>query len=232
MRLRSLTKHIREQNWFAVALDFFIVVAGILIAFQITNWNEASKTAAREAVILEQLHSEFSSTLDGMEQAKQENEEGLSAIREVLSAIQDGVKPEDDAAFIQKIRRAGGLNTGPAEPTTLVELLSSGSLSELSSPELRQALTRHHANVDEFQAYADIVLLRVSAPEGGYHKAVYVNPDHPNGDMVIKYDWDSLLTAREQFQVFYYGKLSLSRYFDKLVESIEDVLSQLENELQ
>ena len=41
MRLRSLTKHIREQNWFAVALDFFIVVVGILIAFQITNWNEA-----------------------------------------------------------------------------------------------------------------------------------------------------------------------------------------------
>ena len=43
MRLRSLTKHIREQNWFAVALDFFIVVVGILIAFQITNWNEKSK---------------------------------------------------------------------------------------------------------------------------------------------------------------------------------------------
>ena len=43
MRLHSLTKHIREQNWFAVFLDFFIVVAGILIAFQITEWNEARK---------------------------------------------------------------------------------------------------------------------------------------------------------------------------------------------
>ena len=41
MRLRSLSKHIREQNWFSVALDFVIVVVGILIAFQITNWNEA-----------------------------------------------------------------------------------------------------------------------------------------------------------------------------------------------
>ena len=40
MLLRSLTKHVREQNWFAVALDFLIVVAGILIAFQITNWSE------------------------------------------------------------------------------------------------------------------------------------------------------------------------------------------------
>ena len=31
MLLRSLTKHVKDQNWFAVALDFVIVVAGILI---------------------------------------------------------------------------------------------------------------------------------------------------------------------------------------------------------
>lgn len=41
MLLRNITKHVKDQNWFAVFLDFFIVVAGILIAFQITNWNEA-----------------------------------------------------------------------------------------------------------------------------------------------------------------------------------------------
>lgn len=46
MLLRSLTKHVKDQNWFAVALDFFIVVAGILIAFQITNWSEGRQTRA------------------------------------------------------------------------------------------------------------------------------------------------------------------------------------------
>ena len=40
MILRRITQHVKEQNWFAVALDFFIVVVGILIAFQITSWNE------------------------------------------------------------------------------------------------------------------------------------------------------------------------------------------------
>jgi endonuclease III-like uncharacterized protein len=43
MILRSLTKHIKDQNWFAVGLDFVIVVTGILIAFQITNWSESRK---------------------------------------------------------------------------------------------------------------------------------------------------------------------------------------------
>ncbi|MFT5609736.1 MAG: hypothetical protein ACI9LU_000228 [Polaribacter sp.] len=37
MFLRRLTKHVKEQNWFAVGLGFLIVVIGILLAFKITN---------------------------------------------------------------------------------------------------------------------------------------------------------------------------------------------------
>lgn len=40
MILRHITQHVKDQNWFAVGIDFFIVVVGILIAFQITNWSE------------------------------------------------------------------------------------------------------------------------------------------------------------------------------------------------
>lgn len=46
MILRRITQHVKEQNWFAVVLDFFIVVAGILIAFQVTNWNEQRQSKA------------------------------------------------------------------------------------------------------------------------------------------------------------------------------------------
>ena len=59
MLLRSLTKHVRDQNWFAVFLDFFIVVAGILIAFQITEWNEARSSSIEEQELLRQLSIEF-----------------------------------------------------------------------------------------------------------------------------------------------------------------------------
>ncbi len=58
MILSRITKHVKEQNWFAVVLDFVIVVAGILIAFQITSWNEARQDnviyqQARQRVIEE-----------------------------------------------------------------------------------------------------------------------------------------------------------------------------------
>ena len=40
MRLRRVTEHIKQQNWFAIGIDFIIVVVGVLLAFQITAWNE------------------------------------------------------------------------------------------------------------------------------------------------------------------------------------------------
>ena len=39
MILARITKAIREQNWFAVVLEFIIVIAGVVIGFQITAWN-------------------------------------------------------------------------------------------------------------------------------------------------------------------------------------------------
>ena len=59
MLLRSITKHVKEQNWFAVFLDFLIVVVGILIAFQITNWNEARALDKLEKELLIELRHEI-----------------------------------------------------------------------------------------------------------------------------------------------------------------------------
>ena len=51
MILRRVTEHVKTQNWTAVALDFVIVVAGILIAFRITEWSETPESKVRPDVI-------------------------------------------------------------------------------------------------------------------------------------------------------------------------------------
>jgi hypothetical protein len=40
MLLRRITKHVTDQNWFAVFIDFIIVVVGVFIGIQVANWNE------------------------------------------------------------------------------------------------------------------------------------------------------------------------------------------------
>ncbi len=74
MILRRITKHVKDQNWFAVALDFVIVVVGILIAFQITNWSERRGDAIQERetliAILEDLSADRSTLKSGLEIAQ------------------------------------------------------------------------------------------------------------------------------------------------------------------
>ena len=55
MILSRITEHFKEQNWFAVGVDFLIVVIGVLLAFQITEWAGARTERAREAQIIGDL---------------------------------------------------------------------------------------------------------------------------------------------------------------------------------
>lgn len=60
MLLRRITQHVKAQNWFAVGLDFVIVVVGVFIGIQVANWNAARSDARAERLLLERLHDEIS----------------------------------------------------------------------------------------------------------------------------------------------------------------------------
>jgi hypothetical protein len=40
MLLRKFIKHVKTENWFAVFLDFSVVVVGIFVALQVTEWKD------------------------------------------------------------------------------------------------------------------------------------------------------------------------------------------------
>ena len=47
MLLRRITQHVKDQNWFAVLIDFAIVVFGVFIGIQVANWNAARELESR-----------------------------------------------------------------------------------------------------------------------------------------------------------------------------------------
>jgi hypothetical protein len=89
MILRRITQHVKDQNWFAVALDFVIVVVGILIAFQITNWNEtrASKKQANELVA--RMLSEAALTRNGLKDYRAFHEKNSASSTELALVLND-----------------------------------------------------------------------------------------------------------------------------------------------
>jgi hypothetical protein len=60
MILRSLAHSIRTRDWFAVAIEFLIVVAGIFVGLQVTDWNERRQLRERELHDLQRMAEDLS----------------------------------------------------------------------------------------------------------------------------------------------------------------------------
>ncbi len=68
MLLRRMIEHVKAQNWTAVGLDFVIVVMGVFLGIQFSNWNDSRSAARAERQILNRLHDE----IDSIEEAQSE----------------------------------------------------------------------------------------------------------------------------------------------------------------
>jgi hypothetical protein len=49
---RRIAEHVKAHNWFAVAIDFAIVVVGVFVGLQVSNWNEALRDRSRESALI------------------------------------------------------------------------------------------------------------------------------------------------------------------------------------
>jgi hypothetical protein len=59
MSLRSLVASLRARDWTSVIIEILIVVAGVFIGLQVTNWNEDRKDTRRGDEYLRRLHGEL-----------------------------------------------------------------------------------------------------------------------------------------------------------------------------
>ena len=96
MLLRRVIEHVNAQNWTAIALDFVIVVVGVFIGIQVSNWNERLAFEKREQILLRELRSEIA---QNMLDARSKGEAflvGADSARRVLQAIDQGGEPCTD----------------------------------------------------------------------------------------------------------------------------------------
>ena len=59
MILRRVIEHVEKQEWTAIWIDLVIVVVGVFIGIQVSNWNEGRATNRRAAVFTEQLTADL-----------------------------------------------------------------------------------------------------------------------------------------------------------------------------
>ncbi len=64
MILRRVIDHFRKQQWTAIAIDFVIVVAGVFVGIQVSNWNDARSNETIAAGHLSEIAEDLQAHLD------------------------------------------------------------------------------------------------------------------------------------------------------------------------
>lgn len=147
MILRSVTKHVKEQNWFAVGLDLLIVVFGVFIGLQVANWNESLHDKDRAAAYLNRIHADILSDIDNYQTRTnfwgEVKAYGLTGLGYVNGKEE---KKHSSWEILLAFYQASQISEFYTKLSTYNELTSSGDFRLINNIKLRDSLTVYYTN--------------------------------------------------------------------------------------
>jgi hypothetical protein len=159
MILRRLTEHLRTQNWFAVFLDFVIVVVGVFLGIQLGNWNEARSEQARVETYLEQILVDLEADIETGQRGVR-YADGIDASADRLIAVAEGRAGADeitDTELVAAVPEAGYAYLPYGTSATYEEMISTGALGHLRDLELKRELAHYYAWLSASRQWDDLV---------------------------------------------------------------------------
>src|SRR3954467_799030 len=94
MILRRVVEHAKTQNWFAVTLDFFIVVMGVFIGIEVANWNQARQDRQEERLYYGQLLVDLRGDLETFSRAERRADYYDGAAQLVIGRLSGNTPPQ------------------------------------------------------------------------------------------------------------------------------------------
>ena len=134
MVVRRFREHVADHNWFAVAVDVGIVVLGVFLGTQVSNWNEERLDDRRAAEYRRRLISEldFDARQYALQDAyyRQAKDYGLQALADL-----DGSEPLTDRDFVIAAYQLTQTNSTRAKTGVYAEMATNGLTDRLGDSE-------------------------------------------------------------------------------------------------
>ena len=188
MILSRVIEHVKAQHWTAIAIDFVIVVLGVFIGIQVSNWNASRIERREEIVYLAAMEEDVSWSIESLEtliDLMERQGEAREALYAYCADPDATIDPADRDRYISVgLFHIAYMNI---RQVTYEALKESGRLDVIGSPALIAALQLLSADVaavetrqnDEVQAtyrFSDPLLIANIDMEN-----VFRQPN-PNGD--------------------------------------------------
>jgi len=150
MILRRVIAHFRKQEWTAIAIDFLIVVVGVFVGLQVSNWNEARAEQRAEIGYLGAMEEDIAYSIENLEalMSQMERQEKARAALYAYS-LDPGATIDPQARDSHIAHGLFHLATMNIRQVTFEALKGSGRLGSIGSPALISALQSLSAEVAE-----------------------------------------------------------------------------------
>ena len=127
MILRRVIQHVRKQEWTAIGIDFVIVVFGVFMGIQVSNWNQAQTDKHLGEKFTERLKADLVVEAWNYAALIEYLVDVQSNTDKTLAGLQGTSEISDDQLLIAAYR-ATQFNAGVRQKTTYAELISTGKI--------------------------------------------------------------------------------------------------------
>ena len=145
MILRRLSQHLRNQQWTAIGIELVIVILGVFIGIQVSNWNESRHEDARAREALARIQADLQTDLHTIDLRSafwpKVNDYGSAAIHYAETGeLVEGSAWKTVLAFYQ----ASQLWPWVPSDATYQELRSAGELGLIRDKHLRADISQYY----------------------------------------------------------------------------------------
>ena len=145
--MRRLAQRLREHDWFAAAIELAIVVIGILLALQVSNWNQSRSDARRAHAYLDRIRADLETDLGVNRSREQFMAQVARYGRQALAHADTGALVQGSAwKTVLAYYQAGQFYAYSREDSTFAEMRDAGDLGLIRDPQLRRQLAFYYAS--------------------------------------------------------------------------------------
>ncbi|HJU76843.1 MAG TPA: DUF6090 family protein, partial [Sphingomicrobium sp.] len=146
---RRVVEHARTQNWFAVALDFLVVVMGVFVGIEVANWNQSRHDRQEERRYYGQVLVDLRADLATFSRAERQADRHDEAAQLVIDRLGGKATPQvSSGRMATAIHLAGFIYIPYASRGTYNELVSTGNLGLLRNSKLKSEIANYYGTFD------------------------------------------------------------------------------------
>ena len=152
--LKRISARAARQDWFAVAVEFIILVAGVFLGIQVSNWNQDRLDRAEGREYRQRLISDLESNQRDLAFRIHYDGQVLAHARAALAAL-DRPAGDDPGQFILDAYQASNHIPQPLRQFTYDEALAAGKAERLGDPRLRERIANYYIDATTMQRLFD-----------------------------------------------------------------------------